>query len=179
MMVPGDGGDAVSSSARRSRRRPEPTPLQRALALLTRREHSRKDLLRKLELRGISTEDARAATDKLAAEGWQSELRFAESMLRSRAGSGYGPAYIRAELGTHGLDSELVGTVLQAFDGDWIECARALVRRRHPQVVETDAADAKAARRQALDLLLRRGFSMDQARAALETDDDAGFDAST
>jgi SOS response regulatory protein OraA/RecX len=34
-------------------RRPEPTPAQRALALLVRREHSRPELARKLRARGM------------------------------------------------------------------------------------------------------------------------------
>jgi len=37
------GQDAAAEGRRR--RRPEPTPLQRALSLLVRREHSRKELI--------------------------------------------------------------------------------------------------------------------------------------
>ena len=47
MTGPGDGGAETSSSALKRRRRPEPSPTQRALGLLTRREHSRKELVRK------------------------------------------------------------------------------------------------------------------------------------
>ena len=42
--------------ARRNRRQREQTPLQRALGLLVRREHSRKELGRKLKARGIEAE---------------------------------------------------------------------------------------------------------------------------
>ena len=52
---------------RRHRRRQEPTPVQRALGLLTRREHSRKELTRKLAARGVEKEDAQAAVARLAA----------------------------------------------------------------------------------------------------------------
>ena len=86
------------------RRRPPPTPTQRALGLLTRREHSRRELERKLTARGVDAGDAQAAVAKLADAGWQDDARFAESLLRSRIASGYGPRHIRAELGTHGLD---------------------------------------------------------------------------
>ena len=48
MMRPGGDGDDASSSARKRRRRPEPSPTQRALSLLTRREHSKRELARKL-----------------------------------------------------------------------------------------------------------------------------------
>ena len=68
------------------RRKPaEQTPLQRALGLLTRREHSRRELSRKLTSRGVEAADVRSAVDRLEAEGWQSDTRFAEALVRSRA----------------------------------------------------------------------------------------------
>jgi regulatory protein len=149
------------------RRRPEPTPVQRALSLLVRREHSRKELTRKLAARGVEAEEARAAVERMTAEGWQDDARFAEQLVRSRANNGYGPLRIRAELGTHGLDREAVAAALAAWDGDWDEQARDLVRRRFP-----GGFDDPATRRKAADFLIRRGFSADQVRAATRFDPD-------
>lgn len=163
MSGPGGGDDGVASSAPKCRRRPEPTPLQRALGLLTRREHSRQELTRKLQQRGVARDEADVVIAKLADAGWQDEARFAESLLRSRAGSGHGPAYVRAELAMHGLDETLVAATLDGFEGDWLDIARDLLRRRHPQAL-TGERDAQ---RKALDFLLRRGFSMGLARSAL------------
>ena len=159
----GGGDDGVASSAPKRRRRPEPTPLQRALGLLTRREHSRLELSRKLQQRGVEPDQADAAIAKLTAAGWQDDGRFAESLLRNRAGSGYGPAYIRAELATHGLGSEVIAAVMEGFEGDWAENARDLLQRRHPQALAGD----RDARRKAADFLLRRGFAMEHVRAAM------------
>ncbi|MFN3310137.1 MAG: regulatory protein RecX [Thermomonas sp.] len=159
----GGDDDAASSSAPGRRRRPEPTPLQRALGLLTRREHSRNELVRKLKLRGVDVDEAAVAIDRLAEAGWQDDARFAESLVRNRAGSGYGPAYLRAELGTHGLAADLVEAALDAYDGDWTDNARQLLRRRHPQALDGD----REARRKAADFLLRRGFGMDIVRVVL------------
>ena len=163
MSESGDGDDAVSSSAPKRRRRPEPTPVQRALGLLTRREHSRLELARKLQRRGVEHAEAAAVIDRLADAGWQDDARFAESLLRSRASSGYGPAHICAELGMHGLDGEVVAAAMDAFEGDWAENARDLLRRRHPQALEGD----REAQRKAADFLLRRGFAMEHVRAAM------------
>lgn len=160
---PSGGGD----SSPRRRRRPELTPSQRALGLLVRREHSRRELTRKLAARGVEAEDARAAVDRMTAEGWQDDARFAEQLVRSRAGNGYGPLRIRAELATHGLDREAVAAALAAWDGDWDEQARDLVRRRFP-----GGFDDLATRRKAADFLIRRGFSADQVRAATRFDPD-------
>lgn len=153
----------MSSSAPKRRRRPEPTPVQQALALLTRREHSRQELARKLLQRGIAREDAAAAIDRLAEAGWQDDARFAEALVRSRAGSGYGPVYIRAELGAHGLAGELVEAALAGYEEEWIGHARQLLRRRHPQALTGD----RDACRKGAEFLLRRGFGMAQVRAAL------------
>ena len=138
--------------------------MQRALGLLTRREHSRKELLRKREVRGVEAEAAQAAVGRLADAGWQDDARFAQSLVRSRSQAGYGPAWLRAELGTHGLQEAVILAALDEAEVDWTQVATALVRRRFgacgPLGLEP--------RRKATDLLLRRGFGFDQVRAALD-----------
>ena len=150
----------------RRRKRPEPTPAQRALGLLVRREHSQRELTRKLTTRGVPVNDARAAVEKLKAAGWQDDARFAENLVRSRASAGFGPVRIRAELGMHGLDREAALAAMERFEGDWNEIARDLVRRRFgPSLAEDRAQQRKAA-----ELLIRRGFSGDQIRSASRFD---------
>ena len=162
-----EGEKAVSA-----RRRPKPaerTPLQRALELLTRREHSQRELSRKLSFRGVEAADVRSAVDRLAGEGWQSDTRFAEALVRSRVSGGYGPLRIKAELSTHGLDREAVAAAMATFDGDWTETACALVCRRFGPVRQIDQSQ----RRKIADFLIRRGFDGAAVRAAsrLEPED--------
>lgn len=147
----------------RRRRKPEPTPLQRALSLLVRREHSRKELTRKLTARGVDGEAAAAAVSRLAGEGWQDDARFAEALVRSRTGSGYGPRYIQLELETHGLDAAQVAAAMATFEGDWRALAQDLVARRFG----ADGPRELAGQRKAADLLLRRGFDGQTVRAVL------------
>lgn len=156
------GDDEQAQEPRRRRRQPEQTPLQKALGLLVRREHSRKELTRKLRVRGVEPDAAAAAVDRLTEDGWQDDARFAELLVRSRASTGYGPLHIRAELGTHGLDSEAITTAMAAFEGDWTENARDLVQRRFGAAGPVDLPQ----RRKAADLLARRGFDGDSIRAA-------------
>lgn len=162
-----DPPDDERPAPRAKRARPELTPGQRALGLLVRREHSRKELTRKLAARGVEAEQAQAAVDRMTAEGWQNDARFAEQLVRSRANTGYGPIRIRAELGTHGLDREAIQAAMDAYDGDWTENARDLVRRRFGAALEDRAVQRKAA-----EWLVRRGFSGDQVRAATRFDPD-------
>ena len=144
-------------------RKPPPTATQRALGLLVRREHSRKELGRKLAARGVESAEAQAAIDKLSEAGWQDDARFAELLVRSRAASGHGPVHVRAELRMHGLDSDAVAAAMDGFDGDWNAIARDIVRRRFG----ADAAKTLAGQRKVADFLLRRGFAMEQVRATL------------
>ncbi|WP_203321621.1 recombination regulator RecX [Pseudoxanthomonas beigongshangi] len=160
------GRDEKPGSPRPRRSRPKQTPVQRALGLLTRREHSRRELERKLASRGVDAGEAKAAVERLASEGWQDDRRFAELLVRSRAGSGYGPLRIRAELATHGLDRDAIAAAMDTFDGDWTETACDLVRRRFGPAGLTDLAG----RRKAADFLIRRGFDGGSVRAATRLD---------
>ena len=154
--------DAIAGSRKRKPR--ELTPLQRALALLVRREHSRKELARKLGERGIDTEAALAAVDRLTDDGWQSDARFAEMLVRTRVAHGQGPVRIRAELGTHGLDQEKIEIALQGFEGSWFQAAQEVARRRFG--MDLTLADV-AQRRKVADFLYRRGFDGEVVRAVL------------
>lgn len=160
------GADADTKDRRRRERTPA-TALQRALGLLTRREHSRKELTRKLVSRGVDAVEVEVAVDKLAVAGWQDEHRFAESLVRARAGAGYGPLHVRAELGTHDLPAGVADEALAAFEGNWAAIAEDLVRRRFARI-----DDARLRERKAADLLIRRGFPSDIARSAARTKPD-------
>ncbi|MCF7220957.1 regulatory protein RecX [Marilutibacter chinensis] len=165
-----DPGRAMDAhGAGRRRMRPHRTPIQRALALLVRREHSRRELIDKLTARGLEHEEVVAAVDRLAGEGWQDDARFAEQMVRSRAGAGYGPIRIRAELSVHGLDDDAIEAAMATFGGDWVELARSLVMRRHGVA---DSLSDLSVRRKAADMLARRGFTGEQIRIATRFDPD-------
>lgn len=153
-------GGEVDTRRRPKRERKPATALQRALGLLTRREHSRKELTRKLVARGVDAAEVEAAVDKLTGAGWQDDCRFAESLVRSRASAGYGPLHIRAELGTHDLPAEVRQAALDGFEGDWTELARDAVHRRFGRI-----GDDRVRERKAADWLLRRGFPSDIVRA--------------
>ena len=148
------------------RKRPEPSPAQRALGLLVRREHSRRELERKLAARGVEQADAARAIDLMREQGWQDDTRFAISLARSRAGGGYGPLRIRQELEMHQLEAGAVDAACEALaqDGedDWAGRARDLVQRRYGSLEGAD----RARRHKAAEHLLRRGFDVETARRA-------------
>ena len=63
----------------------------RALGYLSRREHSRAELRRKLAPHAESADEVEALLDWLEGENWLSNTRFAESVVHRRA-SRYGTA---------------------------------------------------------------------------------------
>lgn len=134
----------------------------RALAMLTRREHSRVELERKLGDLGVQAPLVTAVLDELAERKLQSDERFAEVFVRSRAQKGHGPRSIGAELRSRGLDAEQVAAALAASGYDWSERAAEVRQDRFGRVLP---ADPREKARQ-LRFLQYRGFSgADCARA--------------
>ena len=142
---------------------------ERAVGLLARREHSSRELARKLEQRGVEPDEAEAAVTRLRREDYQSDRRFAEVLIRQRAAAGYGPRYIEAELRSHGLNPVEFREALA--DHDWLAAARALVRKRARTGRPTQSERTRLAQ-----FLARRGFPGGVIYSATGTetaDDDA------
>jgi regulatory protein len=145
-------------------------PKLQALKLLARREHSARELQRKLAARGITHEDAAAAVAHAASEGWQADARYAEMLVRSRVSQGYGPVRIEAELEVAGVAAEHIAAALDAADVDWRELAREQHAKKFGAPPRSSAERAKQYR-----YLQGRGFDANQIGAALkgEVDDSA------
>ena len=95
----------------------------RAWMLLTRREHSVKELRQKLVQRGFDSQAVDSVLTDLEKRGDVSDARFAETMISHRAKGGYGPAYIRQELRKKGITPDLVASTLDSVDICWQEIA--------------------------------------------------------
>lgn len=89
------------------------------LRLLTRREHSRTELQRKLAARGFTGGCVDQVLEKLSHQGLQQDRRFAEEYARIRIGRGFGPVRIRQELGVRGVSATDVEHCLSAWEGRW------------------------------------------------------------
>ena len=76
---------------------------KKALALLDRRDMSRKELTDKLLQKGEPPEAVAAAADRLEELGFLNDGRYAALVVRHYAGKGYGPARVRQELHRRGI----------------------------------------------------------------------------
>ena len=133
------------------------------MRLLARREHSACELKRKLAQRGISEEDAESAVAELNKAGWQSDVRYAEMLVRSRMSQGYGPVRIEAELTQAGVADEGIREALRNAGADWTALAIAAQRRHFSTLPKSPAERAKQYR-----YLAGRGFDSPQISAALK-----------
>lgn len=87
------------------------------------REHSRKELQRKLLLRDYALPDVLQVLDEFATKDLQSDERFAEAYVRSRRLKGYGPERIHMELQQRGVSDELIRDSINSEDEIWRETA--------------------------------------------------------
>ena len=138
-------------------------PKTQALKLLARREHSARELKRKLAARGISDHDAAAAVEHAMAENWQSDTRYAEMLVRSRVNQGYGPVRNEAELEVAGVPSEQIRAALETAGVDW----RGLAREAHAKKFGTPPKSS-AERAKQYRYLQGRGFDGSQIAATLQ-----------
>ena len=135
---------------------------EHAIRLLARREHSLRELRRKLASRGHDADIVEEALAEVARDGVQSDARFAEGYVRSAIGRGHGPVKIRADLRARGIDAEGAAKALDT-DADWLRLAcTALAKRFRAQ----PPADRKEWARQAR-FLAGRGYPADVAASAI------------
>ncbi|WP_254606918.1 recombination regulator RecX [Rhodoferax sp. BAB1] len=142
----------------------QPTLKGRALRLLSQREHSRRELERKLQPHEEEPGTLALALDELQARGFISEERVAESVLNRRA-SRLGATRIRQELQDKGLDSELIAQALSGLKDSELARARAVWQRKFETLPQTPQERARQTR-----FLLARGFSGEVVRRVLGGD---------
>jgi len=125
------------------------------LRLLARREHSRQELLNKLALRGFDRDDAQPVIDELAEQGWQDDLRYAESYARFRIQKGYGPIRVGYELKQNGIAAFDLEGLVQEEAGGWMVLLEQVYSKKYTDDAVLERNEwAKRSR-----FLLHRGFS--------------------
>ena len=171
---PGSGTSGESTSSATRPGKPTRTAYDKALGLLARREHSRKELKTKLRQGGYEGDETSAAINRLEEQHYQDDDRFAGVLLRSRIAQGYGPMRLRVELKSHGLADARIRELLDEAEVDWDASAAAQLRRRYGSAGSTDPVE-RARRAQ---FLLRRGFAAATVRSVTHADVDDADDIS-
>ncbi len=141
----------------------------KALRLLTTREHSREELMRKLAQAKVrrarneasapapAKDDISRLIDDLVAQGWQSDDRYAEAIVRRLTGQA-SRRFIEDKLAQTGIKKDVAQLALEALEQDENEVAKALWERRFGNVPSDDKERQKHIR-----FLLSRGFHLGDA----------------
>lgn len=131
-----------------------------ALRALARREYARPELVARLEMRGVDGAAARAVVDALAAQGLQSDERYAAALVEARRRRGYGPLRVAAELRAAGVEADIADSAVAFEAPAWTEACRRWCARH-----------ARGRGRAVLERTLRtRGFTAAQLRGVLQDD---------
>ena len=94
---------------------------KKILDLLSRREHSKYELVLKLERRVDSSDKLLKEIDKISDQNLQSDERFSESYIRSRYNSGFGPSRIKYDLSKRRVAELIINNAFRDIDLNWLE----------------------------------------------------------
>jgi len=147
-----------------------PSLKMRAVGLLSRREHSRVELSRKLapHVNPDDPDELDRVLDELQRENWLSDERFAQSLVHRRAPR-KGAALVMRELRQHGLPEAELAEVREQLQASELDRAREVWQRKFHGEPPADRADYARQFR----FMASRGFSSDCLRRILGELDDA------
>jgi regulatory protein len=135
----------------------------RAVGLLSRREHSRFELERKLAPFAESAEELSLVLDELSKNGWQSDARYTQSWVHRKA-SLHGAARIGQDLRQRGVSATEVARVQEKLKLTDLARARGVWQKKFANLPQSgDVAEYARQGR----FLLSRGFSSDVIRTVL------------
>jgi len=133
----------------------------RALRILGSRSLSASDMENRLKRKGESEEAAQQAVEWLENIGVINDEEYAAAIVRHYAANGYGKARIRNELFKRGIARDMWDEALSGLE-NMDDAADEFLEKRLKGSRDKDDI------RRATDALCRRGFSYDEARAAVK-----------
>ena len=134
---------------------------QKALDLLSRREHSPLELNRKLQQRGFDSALIAQILLEFTDQHWLDEARFTECYIHNRSQKGYGLLRIQQELQQRGIDKTCTQQVVADMEIDWFALAEQALSKRFATAPSSNPKQ----RLREMRFLQYRGFSHDQIRA--------------
>ncbi len=137
----------------------------KAMDLLARREHTRKELVHKLTIRDFPEDVIETVVDRLSEQNLQSDDRFTEAFVNMRRKKGQGPIRILNDLQERGVSSILQEDHVDLRDEIWGEMITQVRLKKFGNTLPKEFTErAKQAR-----FLQYRGYTSDQIRHELKT----------
>jgi regulatory protein len=132
----------------------------KAMDLLARREHSVKELVRKLSERYETPELIVTAVSQLVEDNLVSDSRFAEMYVKSLIGRQFGPIKIKNDLRERGVSDHIITLAMNEADQDWLQLIQKLSEKKYGVTIPCDAKETAKRMR----FFQSRGFDSDSIR---------------
>ena len=135
-----------------------------AANVLRYKNRSSEALYERLLEKGIDSEDAEYAVNRLRELGFLNDYEYGESVVRQCRAKGWGAIRVKQELKKRKVPAEYISSLLEGFSPDY-EKALKTVRG---VLDKSGTADNRAALKKASDSLARKGYSWEQIYKVLE-----------
>tara|TARA_B100000676_G_scaffold274356_1_gene293761 strand:+ start:648 stop:1088 length:441 start_codon:yes stop_codon:yes gene_type:complete len=126
----------------------------KALDILSRREHSAHELKLKLHKKYEAISEIEEVITKLESNNLLNDFRFAETYARIRKRKGFGPNKIHYELKNKGIKESISNEIISAEDG-WGDAALQAFKKKYKDGISEDTKE----RLKQKNFLHNRGFS--------------------
>lgn len=131
--------------------------------LLSRRDHSVKELKRKL-LRTVDEQYADKAIERMLDLGYLDDEKYAQKLVQYLAESKrMSKSFIKQEMFKRGLNQELISVAMEDYEFDSVSSIVELILTKYRNKLNADDGNKKV-----INALLRKGFSYSDIRAAFE-----------
>ncbi len=137
-------------------KRPAPSLMGRALRYLSRREHSRQELRKKLLVYAETEDEVDELLIKLEKQSWLSDQRYAEGLAR-RKSDRYGSLKIIDELKQQSVDAHTVSKIKEELKQSDLNRAWSLWDRKFSSAVASEPKE----RAKQMRYLVSKGFPLD------------------
>jgi len=132
--------------------------------LLSRREHSQTELRKKLADLELDRDLVDDTIAQFAKKDIQSDVRYAEAVVRGAYRKGKGPVFIERTLHNHDIDFQLVRALTKDDSFDWFESSKAVRVKRFGD----ELPDDWTYKQKQMRFLQYRGFTQEQIKYAFE-----------
>ena len=132
---------------------------------LSRREHSRYELYKKISTHNFDKDLINQELDLLIRDGLLSDERFVEAFIHSRKKNGKGPLKISAELQQRGADESLINKYIEEIENsEWLDSAQQVVEKKLGNNQQLDYDNQL----KMMKFLNNRGFTIDQVKLTIK-----------
>ena len=134
----------------------------KALDIISRREHSEKEIKNKLLEKFDTPELIDKIISKLIENNLINNVRYAEMYVHVRKRKGFGPKKIKFELMTKGIDDS-ISSIAITEEGSWKEAAQKAFNKKF----QNGASNEFKERNKQKNFLQNRGFSFEEIDSVL------------